>query len=297
MNNLISYLMSFLINFLINRLIKRLVKPLIKSLFLIFPILCLANGKLLATPGVSQIEGSAGGGLVPWAQLAGYATEDEIAAAAFCSQTNLRDFQLNSCGGQVNLYNRLELSFAKQTFNVDPLSLTLSQQIVGLKLRLYGDVIYGKLPQLSIGGQHKSLLTPDVAESLGSRSDTGVDVYLAASKLHLGLLSGYNVLWNITARYTKANELGLLGFGGEHNESSINTEASVAILLNKHLAIGTEYRQKPDNLRLKEDDWRDIFIAWFPNKHLNLTLAYLDLGAIAAVPNQTGWYFSISGAL
>jgi hypothetical protein len=289
MNNLISYL--------INCLIKRLFKPLVKSLFLIFPIICLANGKLLATPGVSQIEGSAGGGLVPWAQLAGYATEDEIAGSAFCSQANLRDFQLNSCGGQVNFHNRLELSFAKQTFNVDPLSLTLSQHIVGIKLRLYGDLIYGEWPQLSVGGQHKLLLTPVVAESLGSRSDTGTDVYLAASKLHLGMLSGYNVLWNVTARYTKANELGLLGFGGEHNELSINTEASVAILLNKHLAIGTEYRQKPDNLGLKEDDWQDIFIAWFPNKHINLTLAYLDLGAIAAIPNQTGWYLSISGAL
>ena len=33
-----------------------------------------ATGKLLATPGVSQIEVSAGGGLVPWAQLAGYAS-------------------------------------------------------------------------------------------------------------------------------------------------------------------------------------------------------------------------------
>ena len=279
------------------KVMNNLVKHLVTSLFLIFPILCFANGKLLATPGVSQIEGSAGGGLVPWAQLAGYATDDEIAGAAFCSQANIKDFQLNSCGVQVNLYNRLELSFAKQTFNVDPLSLTLSQKIVGVKLRLYGDLIYSEWPQLSIGGQHKSLLTPEVAESLGSRSETGTDVYLAASKLHLGLLSGYNVLWNLTARYTKANKLGLLGFGGEHNKPFINTEASVAILINKHLAIGTEYRQKPDNLGLKEDDWQDIFIAWFPNKHINLTLAYLDLGAIAAIPNQTGWYFSISGAL
>ncbi|MBD3634096.1 MAG: DUF3034 family protein, partial [Methylophaga sp.] len=33
-----------------------------------------ADGKLIATPGVSQIHGAAGGGLVPWAQLAGYAS-------------------------------------------------------------------------------------------------------------------------------------------------------------------------------------------------------------------------------
>lgn len=265
-------------------------------MLLMFPIISLANGKLLATPGVSQIEGSGGGGLVPWAQLAGYATEDEFAVSAFCSQANVKDFQLNSCGGQINLYDRLELSFAKQTFNVEPLSLTLSQEIIGLKLRLYGDLIYSQWPQVSVGIQHKSLATPDVALSLGAGDDTGDDIYLAASKLHLGLLAGYNVLWNLSARYTEANELGLLGFGGPGGKRTLHSEASVAVLLNKHLAIGTEYRQKPDNLGLKEDDWQDVFIAWFPNKHLNLTLAYLDLGTIAALPNQTGWYLSLSGS-
>jgi hypothetical protein len=269
---------------------------LVKIILLTLPLTCFANGKLLATPGVSQVEGSGGGGLVPWAQLAGYATEDELAASAFCSHANIKDFQLNSCGGQVNFYDRLELSFAKQTLNVEPLSLTLSQKIIGLKLRLYGDVVYSDWPQISLGIQHKSLGTPDVALSLGAGDDTGNDVYLAASKLHLGLLVGYNVLWNFSARYTEANELGLLGFGGPNNKAAINSEASVAVLLNKHLAIGTEYRQKPDNLGLKEDDWQDVFIAWFPNKHLNLTLAYLDLGTIAALPNQTGWYLSLSGA-
>lgn len=269
---------------------------LVKIILLSLPLTCFANGKLLATPGVSQVEGSGGGGLVPWAQLAGYATEDELAASAFCSHANLKDFQLNSCGGQVNLYDRLELSFAKQTLNVEPLSLTLSQKIIGLKLRLYGDVVYSNWPQLSLGIQHKSLTTPDVALSLGAGDDAGNDVYLAASKLHLGLLAGYNVLWNFSARYTEANELGLLGFGGPNNKATINSEASVAVLLNNNLAIGTEYRQKPDNLGLKEDDWQDVFIAWFPNKHLNITLAYLDLGTIAALPNQTGWYLSLSGS-
>jgi hypothetical protein len=269
---------------------------LVKIILLTLPITCFAKGKLLATPGVSQVEGSGGGGLVPWAQLAGYATEDELAVSAFCTHANLNDFQLNSCGGQVNFYDRLELSFAKQTLNVEPASLTLSQKIIGLKLRLYGDVVYSDWPQLSMGIQHKSLVTPDVALSLGAGDDTGSDVYLAASKLHLGLLAGYNVLWNYSVRYTEANELGLLGFGGPNNKGAINSEASVAVLLNKHLAIGAEYRQKPDNLGLKEDDWQDVFIVWFPNKHLNLTLAYLDLGAIAALPHQTGWYLSLAGS-
>ena len=266
--------------------------------FLLLPLSLesLANGKILATPGVAQVEGAGGGGLVPWAQLAGYATEDELALSAFCTQANVKDFQLNSCGAQANFYDRVEVSFAKQHFDVDPLSLTLSQNIMGLKVRLYGDLIYSTWPQVSLGVQYKSLSTPEVAFSLGAKEDSGTDIYLAASKLHLGLLAGYNVLWNASVRYTKANEMGLLGFGGPEGNGALEAEVSVAVLLNKHLAVGTEYRAKPDNLGLKEDNWQDVFIAWFPNKHLNVTLAYLDLGAIATIPNQQGWYLSLSGS-
>lgn len=73
---------------------------------------CYANGKLLATPGVSQIEGSAGGGLVPSAQLAGYASEDEMSISGYCTQANVDDFELSTCGVQGNLYDRVEFSYA-----------------------------------------------------------------------------------------------------------------------------------------------------------------------------------------
>ncbi|MEW6989208.1 DUF3034 family protein [Colwelliaceae bacterium 6441] len=269
---------------------------LISLILLLISPLSFANGKLLATPGVSQVEGAGGGGLVPWAQLAGYATEDEISVSGFCSQTSVKDFILASCGAQINLYDRLELSFTEQNFDVEPLSLTLNQQIIGAKFRLYGDLVYSKFPQIALGVQYKKLKTPKVANSLGAREDSGTDIYLAASKLHLGVLAGYNVLWNVTLRYTQANEMGLLGFGGPAGNGAIQTEISSAVLLNKHLAIGMEYRQKPNNLNLKESDWRDIFIAWFPNKHINVTLAYVDLNTIAALPNQDGWYLSLMGS-
>lgn len=264
-------------------------------LLLLMPLQVFANGKILATPGVSQVEGAAGGGLVPWAQLAGYATEDEIAISGFCSLANVDDFRLDVCGAQLNLYDRVELSYAEQNFDVNPLSLTLKQQIFGAKIRLYGDIVYSTWPQLSIGIQAKTVNTFDIPTALGAKNDKGIDVYLAASKLHLGAVAGYNFLWNATLRYTEANELGLLGFGGKEGNGSINAEVSAAVLLNKHLAVGVEYRQKPDNLGLKEDDWQDIFIAWFPNKHVNITLAYLNLGAIAAIEKQQGWYLSMTG--
>ena len=40
--------------------------------------MALAGDRLIATSGVSQIEGAAGGGLVPWAVIAGYGTRDQF---------------------------------------------------------------------------------------------------------------------------------------------------------------------------------------------------------------------------
>jgi hypothetical protein len=256
---------------------------------------CYAGGKILASPGVSQIEGSGGGGIVPWAQLAGYATEDEIAASGFCSRVNVDDFSLNACGLQVNFHDRLEVSYGEQSFYVNPLDTHLKQSIVGAKLRLYGDVVYSNFPQISLGIQAKKLDTPAIAFVLGAEKEHGTDVYLAMSKLHLGVVNGYNWLWNITARKTDANQMGLLGFGGHDSSSSIQLEASSAILFNRHLAVGVEFRQKPDNLHIGEGHWRDVFVAWIPNKHISTTLAYVDLGNIAGINNQTGWYLSMMG--
>jgi len=258
----------------------------------VFSANCFAEGKILATAGVSQIEGAGGGGIVPWAQIAGYATQESASISAACSRVTVKDFSLNTCGLQANFYDRIELSFAQQTFAVKPLSLNLKQSIIGAKIKLFGDFVYSDMPQVSLGIQNKQLKTPDIAMSLGAKKDSGIDVYLAASKLHLGFINGYNWLWNITARHTTSNQIGLLGFGGAHEKQKIQLEASTAILLTRHLALGVEYRQKPDNLNLAENHWQDIFIAWFPNKHFSLTLAYVDLGRIATIDKQTGWYLS-----
>ena len=67
-----------------------------------------ADGKLIATPGISQIEGTGGGGFVPWAQLAGYGSRDEIAANVFCSGANVDDYDLRVCGAQATFYDRIE---------------------------------------------------------------------------------------------------------------------------------------------------------------------------------------------
>lgn len=253
------------------------------------------QGKLLGTPGVSQVEGSAGGGLVPWAQLAGYASDEEVAVNGFCSRADVSDYSLDVCGAQVNVLDRVELSYAQQRFEVPALNTTIEQSITAAKVRLYGDIVYSSWPQLSLGAQHKSLDDGTVATLVGAQETSGTDIYLAASKLHLGALAGYNVFWNLTTRYSDANQLGLLGFGGENASKELLFEGSTAIFLSREIALGVEYRQKSNNLGLGEQNWQDIFVAWMPNKYVSITAAWLDLGSIAGAKDQTGWYLSVTG--
>ena len=254
-----------------------------------------ASGKLLATPGVSQVEGSAGGGIVPWAQLVGYASDDEIAINGFCSRADVSDYRLDVCGAQLNIYDRVEFSYAEQRFEVPALNTDIEQSVTGAKVRLYGDIVYSKWPQLSLGVQHKSLDDGSIANLLGAKDTSGTDVYLAASKLHLGALAGYNWFWNTTFRYSDANQLGLLGFGGPDSDKELLFEASTAVFLTHQIAVGVEYREKSNNLGLGEQDWQDVFVAWFPNKYVSVTAAWLDLGSIAGAKDQTGWYLSVTG--
>jgi hypothetical protein len=134
---------------------------------------------------------------------------------------------------------------------------------------------------------------------LGAKT-RGTDLYVSATKLFLAP----GLLVNGTLRATKANQNGLLGFGGSADSSySLQPEVSLAWLLRKNVAIGAEYRAKPDNLNpsvlgdaLKEDDWLDLFVAWAPSKHVSLTLAYVDLGRIVpgiVTRRQTGAYASM----
>ena len=272
------------------------IKYLLASLFLIVSVPSIAsNGKLLATPGVSQIEGSGGGGIVPWAQLAGYASDDEFSVNGFCSRADVTDYTLDVCGAQLNLFNRVELSYAQQRFDVPALDAEIEQSITGAKIRLYGDIVYSDWPQLSLGIQHKSLDDGSIATLVGAEDTSGTDYYLAASKLHLGAIAGYNWFWNVTTRYSEANQLGLLGYGGENTSGKVLFEGSTALFLSREIAVGVEYRQKSNNLNLGEQDWKDLFVAWMPNKHVSVTAAYLDLGSIAGADDQTGWYLSVTG--
>ncbi len=277
------------------------------------------TGKLLLTGGVSSIDGAAGGGLTPWAVIGSNATEGEVGGSAFVSTAGTKDYGLNIVGAAIGIHDRYEISVAQQDFNTRATGtalglpgLHLKQSIVGFKARVAGDAVLDSdtwMPQVAVGVEFKNLGSTGLdgtLRTLGAKRD-GVDLYVSATKLFLG----QSLLVNGTLRATKANQNGLLGYGatlgGNENSYSLQPEFSVAYLINKNVAIGAEYRFMRNKLEtagraaglgngLRSEDWKDIFIAWAPNKNVSLTLAYVDLGVIVpattASRKQKGYYLS-----
>lgn len=258
------------------------------------------GGRLLLTSGVTQIEGAAGGGLTPWAFIGGYGTRDEFGANAFATGVNTNDFSLTSFGGLISYKNRLELSVARQSFNLNALGAALGlgrkfsirQTVVGAKIKLAGDAVLEQdslLPQIALGLQYKKNDEGGLLGVVGAKHDEGLDIYVSATKVILS----QSLLLNATARLTKANQFGILGFGGKDDKYRLVGEGSAALLLTRKLAIGAEYRMKPNNLGIaKEDDAFDVFVAYAPTRNAAVTLAYTDLGNIV-VGGQRGAYASL----
>jgi hypothetical protein len=260
-----------------------------------------AGDRLLATGGVTQLEGSAGGGLTPWALISGYGTDAQMGFSGFYTQAKTRGgFELDSGGIAIGINNRIELSLAHTKFglsNTVP-NESIRMSTLGVKLRLVGDAVYDQdlwLPQLAVGAQFKHNEDFDlVPKALGAKDASGVDYYLSATKLYLGAIGGRNLLLNATLQATKANQFGLLGFGGDKNDDyRLEPAFSAAVMITDRFLAGMEYRYKPDNLSVfEEEDAKDMFVTWFPHKNFSITGAYLDLGNIANKDNQTAWYLS-----
>ena len=258
------------------------------------------DDRLQWTGAVTQVEGSAGGGLVPWALIGGLETNIEVGATGFATYVSTGDFSLRAGGASVDVDDRVELSVARQRFDAGSVlpGLTLGQDIVGVKVRLVGDAVFAPdefLPQISLGAQWKHTLDfEQIPRAVGAARGEDVDLYLAATKLYFAALAGRNVIVDVTLRRTRANQFGLLGFGGDGRGYRYVPETSVGVFVAESFLLGAEYRDKPDNLRaFQEDSAEDVFLAWSPLKNLSVTAAWTDLGRIAGKAQQSGVYLSL----
>ena len=263
-----------------------------------------AGSRQLGTGAVMQVEGSSGSGIVSWATIAGYGENTETDFTGAYTYLDTDDYRFSMIGASVGWHNRVEVSFAKQDLDLVTLGpalglpgASLKQDVIGAKVRIAGNLVYSKMPQISFGVQYKenqSFLIPSVA---GAKDDSSLDFYLSATKLFLGQPWGYNGFATLTLRSTEANELGLLGFGGDLGSRHINAEASFGLFLNKSWAVGFDFRQKRSNLSFaSEDHWRDVFVAWVPNRHFSVVAAYADLGTVGTLQDQKGLYLNVNGS-
>ena len=270
-------------------------------------------GKLPLTAGFSDLEGSGGGGLVPFAFISGYGSSTSWGANAHFTNIQLRDLHLYAYGVAAGLLDRVELSYTREQLDVTGTALDglgVKQDVYGLKAKLFGDAIYGQdswLPQVAIGAQYKhndgikhgeavglpALINP---MQLGAQAEHSTDIYLVATKVFLV----QSLLVNAVVRETKANQFGLLGFGGDrHRGYSTKPEGTIAYLLTRKLAVGGEIRTGPHNLGADDQTnaWT-VFAAWTPTRNLSLVAAYLNIGSVLAPvtgvsKHQDGPYLSV----
>ncbi len=312
------------------------------------------DGKVLATGGVSMIDGAGGGGITPWATITGYATRDGINGDVHYTYAPLANYTLHSVGAAVGIFDRFELSYSKSnlttgsTFDtvglvadtvggvtgellgvpietgIEPFNTTIEMDIFGAKLRVFGEAIYDSdnlIPQIAVGAFYKKNKNKELLTTLGAAETDGWEYYISATKIFFPI----NTLVNITARYTSANQTGLVGFGGpDGDDMEVRPEISLAYLLRKDTVIGVEWAQHGDNLNgqsvniagldlgqlqpildtaglgnlsgtltQNESDWFDAFVAYFPNKNLSMTFAYAWLGDITITPDLHGFYLSL----
>ena len=268
----------------------------------------LVIGKASAVP--TELEGQAGGGLTPWAILA--------PSAPLVSYTNLRtnDYQFQNIALGGTLWKRLELSYSSQLLDAPTVGTTLAlderinQSVIGAKFKLIDADAKSALPAVAVGVQVKSAdgAILDALKTAGAISGkTGTDFYVAATKI-FGV-NGTNVVLNGTLRATKANQFGLLGFGGGNNgndDYKLEPEFTAGAFVADNVALGAEYRFRPNNISssafgIKEGGAQDLWIAFFPNPKLAITAAYVDLGQVgpsrAAAPTigstQDGLYLQL----
>lgn len=278
-----------------------MVSKAISKFYLVAGALAVSFGANQAQAVPTNVEGSAGGGVVPMALM--------HPQGPLISYTNLttQNFGIQSIAIGGTIADRAEVSLGHLMTTVPTIYCTagfctdnrITVNTLGLKVKVLD--MSDSAPQVAIGLQHKSssgsLL--DVLQTAGAISGkSGTDVYAVATKVVT--MGGKGVVLNGVLRATKANQMGILGFGGGtaaggKTSYSVEPEVSVGVFLADNVIFGGEYRAKPNNisaaaggLGVKEEGAYTLFMAYIPNKNMTITAAYANLGQVGASTAAVG---------
>ncbi|MHC5035437.1 MAG: DUF3034 family protein [Planctomycetota bacterium] len=206
------------------------------------------------------------------------------------------------------LWQRVELGYAFNRLGLDDFENDLQKLIPGADVGTHdvqlhhfnvrvnliqeGQGGHDWVPAITAGAHYKYNADIDDMDSrlggaltgIGLDDNDGVDFTLTATKI-VKLLKRPTIL-SVGARATEAAQFGFLGFT---NDYDLTFEGSAVMLVTDRLAVGAEYRQKPDELgRIPgviggEDDWWDVHAAYIVNDHMNI---YATVGHAGTVLNH-----------
>ncbi len=321
------------------------------TFFIMAALVFVLNTQAKAGVPLLNIEGEGGGGIVPWAYLINPAKDGKIGSPSLGAWTWISSgYTINFWTAGISLTDRVELGFAWQNLDITQLRddlrgdsyLALNPILAGAYLDTGDDnmqmiTAHAKFlllketdsrPAVAVSAEFKKALgtddlennltsgvrsvlgagAPKLLEWMGVDSDSGVDFNLMATKLWKTKMP---ILTAVNLRLTKANQLGFLGFSDDY---SLHPEVTVAVLPEPNVAIGMEYRHKPDELKsvndylranagaafsalnnytFQENDFIDFFIAYFPTPKLSITAAVANIGNVVHKETNAIWAFNV----
>jgi hypothetical protein len=270
-----------------------------------------------------SIEGYSGGPITPMAYLCNTGPEGSIFGKPSVSYSfvNLGSKELHSFAVTETFFNRVELGYAFNRLSLG--SLVDDLKAAGLDpgldevwlhhfnarfLLLPENSFDLELPAVTAGVHFKynegvkkiDRKLGGALKGIGFDSDTGVDFTLTASKMFPELAFGRPMIFSAGIRWSKASNLGLLGFGDSYRPT---VEANVACLPTDWLVVAYEYRQKRNpyhqinDLIERENDWHALSASIIVNENLTITALYglfgnvLNGSADCTLAVQAKWEF------
>ena len=307
-----------------------------KILLLWMSLLCLA-GTANAGPPFLNIEGEGGGGINPFAYLINPPAEGEIFGRPSISAWewigNGYNFSFQSIA--INIGNRAEIGFGAYDLDISDLRDDLyaaTDSVVDLRkdhvrvFHVHGKLLLLKeaevLPAFSVSGGYK--WNTEIEDlDLNTERDAGVRAFTAIGydrddSAEFTAVATKTIPWALPtiisagARISRGHQMGLLGFDDTWHAG---IEATIAVLPADKVALGFEYKQKPDGMKplgpalnailgaratsrandftFQEDDFIDWFFLYMPTPKLSFIAAWATIGNVVHTEVDMIWAFNV----
>jgi hypothetical protein len=261
------------------------------------------------------IEGTGGILITPTAYLVNPGPKDSFFGKPAASVTHVgaRRKNIQTLALTETLFGRLELGYGLSRFDLGTLPDAV-EDANGIDIKRNDVYLHNlnarflileensfdlPLPAITVGAHFKindGIGTVDhrlggALKTAGLGHTSGIDYTLTASKT-FGNVFGRPLITSVGLRYSRAAQLGYLGFGETYHPSF---EANAAYLITDWLAVAYEFRQKVNDynnigkLVKDEDNWQTIGLGFIVSKNLTATVGYGHFGDVLNTTENGGW--------